>query len=117
MLVAVYGTLKQGHENNLHHLNGLRPLHAIFVAIPFRMYEGDAYPMIVSSSDNHPIFVEVFEVDAYMMEKLDRLEAPYNFHRESTFLAELDREVEIYVYNEPHPPPGFTSVESGEWLS
>ncbi len=117
MLVAVYGTLKQGHNNNLHHLDGLRPLHALFVNIPFRMYEGEAYPMIVSYPENHSIFVEVFDVDAEKLEELDRLEAPYNFHRENVFLAELDREAEIYVFNEPNPPPGFTLFESGKWPS
>jgi gamma-glutamylcyclotransferase (GGCT)/AIG2-like uncharacterized protein YtfP len=81
------------------------------------MYEGDAYPMIVSSSDNHPIFVEVFEVDAAMLEKLDQLEAPYNYHRESIFLAELDQKVAIYVFNEPNPPPEFALVKSGRWPS
>ncbi len=115
MLVAVYGTLKQGYNNNLHHLDGLRPLHALFVNIPFRMYEGEAYPMIVSSSDNHSIYVEVFEVDAGKLEELDRMEAPYNYHRESIFLSELDREAEIYVFNETDPPSGFTVTESGYW--
>ncbi len=115
MLVAVYGTLKRGHNNNLHHLDGLRPLHALFVNIPFRMYEGEAYPMIVSNPDNHSIFVEVFEVDAVKLGELDRLEAPYNFHRENILLAELDREAAIYVFNEPDPPSGFTTTESGKW--
>ena len=117
MLVAVYGTLKQGYKNYLRHLNGFQPLHANFVDIPFRMYEGDSYPMIVSSVDNHAVFVEVFEVDADTMEKLDRLEAPYDCHRESIFVVELDREVEIYVFNQPEPPPEFTIVESGNWAS
>ncbi len=117
MLVAVYGTLKHGHTNNLHHLDGLQPLHSLFVDIPYRMYEGEAYPMIVSSRDNHSIFVEVFDVNADKLEELDRLEAPYNFHRENIFLAELDRGAEIYVFNEPNPPPGFTLIESGKWPS
>ena len=115
MRVAVYGTLKQGHTNNLHHLDGLRPLHALFVNIPYYMYEGEAYPMIVSSTDNHSILVEVFDVDTDKLEELDRLEAPYNFHRENIFLAELDREAAIYVFNEPDPPSGFAATESGKW--
>jgi gamma-glutamylcyclotransferase (GGCT)/AIG2-like uncharacterized protein YtfP len=115
MLVAVYGTLKQGHKNNLQYLDGLRPLHSLFVEIPYRMYEGEAYPMIVYSRDSHSIFVEVFEVDADKLEELDRLEAPYNFHRENIFLAELDREAAIYVFDEPDPPADFTAVPSGKW--
>ncbi len=115
MLVAVYGTLKQGYNNNLHHLDGLRPLHSLFVDIPYRMYEGEAYPMIVSNPDNHPIYVEVFDVDADKLEELDRLEALYNYHRESIFLSELDREAAIYVFNESNPPPGFAFIESGKW--
>ncbi len=73
--------------------------------------------MIVSSPDNHSIYVEVFEVDAGKLEELDRMEAPYNYHRERIFLSELDREAEIYVFNEPDPPSGFTLIESGKWPS
>ncbi len=115
MLVAVYGTLKQGHNNNLHHLDGLRPLHALIVNIPFRMYAGEAYPMIVSNPGNHSIYVEVFDVESDKLEELDRLEAPYDYHRESIFLSELDQEAEIYVFNEVDPPPEFTAVASGTW--
>ena len=115
MLVAVYGSLKEGYKNNRRFLNGLHPLHALFVEIPFRMYEGDAYPMIVSSLSDHPIFVEVFEVDADTLEKLDGLEALYNYHCETILLTELERETELYVFSEPDPPPEFTTVESGKW--
>ena len=115
MLVAVYGTLKQWHTNNPGHLDGFEPQDARFVDIPFRMYEGAEYPMIVPSADIHPIFVEVFEVDEDTLENLDHLEAPYNYHRQSVYLAELDREVAIYVYDEPEPPPEFNLVESGKW--
>ncbi len=80
------------------------------------MYEGEAYPMIVSSPDNHSIYVEVFEVDSGKLEELDRMEAPYNYHRESIFLSELAQEAEIYVFNEPNPPPEFTAVASGKWM-
>ena len=115
MLVAVYGTLKQGHINNPGHLDGIEPQHAGFVYIPFRMYEGTEYPMIVPSADTHPIYVEVFEVDEDTLENLDLLEAPYNYHRQNVYVAELDREVAIYVYDEPEPPPGFNVVASGNW--
>ena len=71
--------------------------------------------MIVSNPDNHSIYVEVFDVDADKLEELDRLEAPYRYHRESIFLPELDREAEIYVFNESKPPPEFKAVASGNW--
>ena len=117
MLVAVYGTLKQGHINNPGHLDGFEPQHALFVDIPFRMYEGAEYPMIVPSSDIHPIFVEVFEVDAETLERLDYLEAPYAYHRETIYIAEFGREVAIYVYDEPEPPSEFNLVKLGKWPS
>lgn len=87
MLVAVYDTLKQGYENNRRVLSGVLPIHARFVEIPFRMYSSIKYPMIVSSPGMHPIFVEVFDVELDTLEKLDQLEAPYNYHRETVFLT------------------------------
>ena len=71
--------------------------------------------MIVPSTDNHSVSVEIYKVDSSTLAKLDELEAPYRFHRETTFLAELDQEVELYVYDEPTPPSDFRLVESGEW--
>ena len=115
MLVAVYGTLKRGYGNHRRMLNGYIPLQSLFIEIPFHMYATDAYPMILPSLENHPIYVEVFEVDAVKLAELDRLEAPYNFHRETIFVAELHQEVEIYVFSEIDPPSHFTLVDSGEW--
>ena len=45
--------------------------------------------MILSSSRDHPIFVEVYEVDAATLSKLDQLEAPYDCRRQTVFLSEL----------------------------
>ncbi len=115
MLVAAYGTLKQGHNNNLHHLDWLRPLHALFVNMPFRMYECDAYPMIVSSPESNPIFVEVFDVDSATLAALDQLEAPYNYRLETVFLSELEQKAEIYVFSDTDPPTEFTEIVSGSW--
>jgi gamma-glutamylcyclotransferase (GGCT)/AIG2-like uncharacterized protein YtfP len=114
-LVAVYGTLRQGYENHRKFLNHQRPAFRKYVQVPFRMYASDAYPMLIASQQSSAIFIEGFEVDSITLERLDRLEAPYNFSRTTVFLPEVNRDAEIYVYNGAAPPPGFAPVASGKW--
>ncbi|HEY7818202.1 MAG TPA: gamma-glutamylcyclotransferase family protein [Vicinamibacteria bacterium] len=114
MLIAVYGTLKTGEENYERLLSGRMPSFRGFVAIPYRMYENGAYPMLVPSPSKSRIFVEVFDVDDTKVRELDAFEAPYDYSREKVLLSEWGREVEIYVHAAP-PPEGFTLVSSGQW--
>ena len=113
-LVALYGTLKVGYFNYELHLKGALPVDSRSVELPFEMYENGEYPMLVPSSERHPIWIELFEVDADKLRELDDLEAPYGYWRETVLLEELSREAEIYVHAAP-PPPGFTLVASGDW--
>jgi gamma-glutamylcyclotransferase (GGCT)/AIG2-like uncharacterized protein YtfP len=116
MLVAIYGTLKVGHFNYEEHLKGEMPVTACFVALPFEMYAGDAYPMLVPSEngERHPIWVEVFDVDDEKLRELDELEAPYGYWRESVFIDQVGEEVAIYLHPAP-APEGFVRVASGKW--
>ena len=62
-LVALYGTLKVGYFNYELHLQGALPVDSRSVELPFEMYKNGEYPMLVPSSERHPIWVELFEVD------------------------------------------------------
>ncbi len=114
MLVAVYGTLKMGQDNYARFLPGRSPLFRGFVEIPYGLYANGAYPMLVPAEGKSRIFVEVFDVDERKLRELDALEEPYDYQRESVYLAEYGREVEIYVHAAP-PPDGFEPVPAGEW--
>lgn len=116
MLVAIYGTLKVGYDNYQRHLKGERPVEALFVELPYEMYAGDDYPMLVpaAAGERHRIWVEIFDVDETKMRELDDLEAPYGYWRDTVFVAELGKNVAIYLHPAP-APPGFTRVPSGKW--
>lgn len=113
--VAVYGTLKSGYENYERFLASQQPVFKGFVRVPFRMFHNGEYPMLVAVKEIRPIFVEVFEVDSATLNRLDRLEEPYNYRRETVYLDEMDQHVEIYVSVGSSPPAGFSSVDSGDW--
>jgi gamma-glutamylcyclotransferase (GGCT)/AIG2-like uncharacterized protein YtfP len=70
--------------------------------------------MLVPAEEKSRIFVEVFEVDEAKMRELDALEAPYDYFRETVWLGEWGRKVEIYVHASP-APPGFVDVPSRNW--
>ena len=115
-LVAVYGTLKQGHYNYERYLRGVSPVASALVEIPFRMYANGDYPMLVPDVDGerHRIRIEVFDVDDRKLRELDALEEPYGYWRESIPVEELGRDVEVYLHPAP-APPGFSLVLSGDW--
>lgn len=116
MLVAIYGTLKVGYFNYEKHLKGKMPVTARFVELPFEMYAGDDYPMLLPAAggERHPIWVEIFDVDDDELRDLDELEAPYGYWRETIFVGELGDQVAIYLHPAP-APEGFTRVASGKW--
>lgn len=116
MLVALYGTLKVGYDNYERHLKGETPVKRLAVDLPYEMYANDEYPMLVPSANAelHRTWVEIFDVDDEKMRELDALETPYGYWRESVFIEEIGRNVEIYLHPAP-APPGFAWVESGHW--
>ena len=118
MLIALYGTLKVGYFNYDLLLKGEMPVSARFLELPFEMYAGDDYPMLVpaANGERHRIWVEIFDVDDDKMRELDALEEPYGYWRESVFVDELGESVGIYLHPAP-APEGFVRVESGKWTS
>ena len=116
VLVAVYGTLKQGEANYERFLSGHEPVYRGAVPAPYLMYDNGSYPMLVPADETHAIFVEIYDVDEATLGSLDALEEPYDYRRETLHVGELGRDVAIYVHADP-PPPGFTPADSGEWKS
>ena len=116
MLVAIYGTLKVGYYNYEKYLDGEIPVAARFLELPFEMYAGDEYPMLVPTADGgrRPIWVEIFDVDDVKVRELDDLEVPYGYYRETIFVEELGEDVGIYLHPAP-APEGFVPVHSGKW--
>jgi len=70
------------------------------------MFACDEYPTIVPSDEKHLIYVEVFEVDEATLARLNRLEEPYNYRRETIYIPELGSEVEIT----PSPLPALQNM-------
>ena len=114
MLVAVYGTLKQGYENYQKYLSDHAPVLVATLREPYVMYATRDYPMLVPSTAIQSIVVEVYDVTADEMAKLDALEAPYGYERRTIRIPGLDGDVGLYVHPDP-VPEGFVRIPSGEW--
>lgn len=115
MLVAVYGTLKEGYCNHQTYLPARKPAWRGFLQVPFAMFSNGEYPMLAPSDETHPILVEVFDVEDEILRELDSLEEPFGYSRVSVVVPELKQAVEIYVHPEP-PPPEFRPLLSGDWI-
>ena len=113
--VAVYGTLKRGFENYERLLPGERPVLVTLAQLPYRLYAGAEYPMLVPDDTLGPVALEIYQVGEDKLRELDALEAPYGYRRESVYLESLGEDVEIYVHPAP-APEGFELVPDGEWM-
>ena len=78
-LYAVYGTLKQGHGNNVL-LQGLEPIYSGPIKIPFVMADLGAFPGLVEDEEERDIFVEVYKVPEEREPRVDRLEGYPSFY-------------------------------------
>ncbi|MDH5402494.1 MAG: gamma-glutamylcyclotransferase [Candidatus Heimdallarchaeota archaeon] len=115
--LAVYGTLKVDERNYPLYLAPIRPIYQGKLNLNYQLYSNTDYPMLVPSKSPHSIVLEVFEISHTILEKIDGLEEPYEYHREQISLN-IDgktHSVEIYVYNHPIPPKGFHLLDHGEF--
>jgi len=103
-LLAVYGTLKENFPNYFYYLNPLKPIYRGLVRIPFQMYSSEGFPLLFPSDDLHPIYLEVFEVNEKILNRIDRLEGvPKLYTRCKIFLEEINAYVNIYVIADRKP--------------
>lgn len=97
MLLAVYGTLKRGHNNHTI-LHSQRFVGEALTCTNFNM--GDSgFPVLLSTNEGHPVLVEVFDVDERALRRCDLLEGSM-YTREKTTVEDKDGnqfEVSIYV--------------------
>ena len=82
MQVAVYGTLKHGHNN--HYLLETAKLKAVGKLKGWIMKDLHFYPAVIKDSENESeIHVEIYEINQATLNDLDRLEGyPSMYQRE-----------------------------------
>lgn len=102
-LVAVYGTLKQGHSNH----KVMKTAGGAYVgdgrtSAKYRLcIDGLPYLIRGASPDGHNVAVEVYDVDQAGLTILDSLEGHPDFYRRETIRVSLDGEVgtrSVYAY-------------------
>lgn len=113
ILLAVYGTLKQGFHNYHVYLDNIKPIKSGSFTIPFTLHSNGRYPMVVQASRYHPIYLEIFEISEELFVQITELEEPFGYHVEHIVINNLD--CKIYVYNETSPPKEFEFILSGNF--
>lgn len=116
MIMAVYGTLKQGFGNN-HLLERAKYLGEAFTTPEYTMYSLGGFPTIVKNG-NTSIKIEVYEVEDPTA--INRLEgftgeknSPSNWYNTET-IATPYGDAEMFVFDKP-PQRHINIVESGVW--
>ena len=107
MKVFVYGTLKSGHYNN-GLLRTSKLLESGIKTIPFKMISLGAFPALVPDEELHEIVGEIYEVDEYTMENLDRLEGFPMFYSKT----KID---ECFIYYLPNKHDKYPEIKDGNW--
>ena len=115
MLVAVYGSLRQGFGNHNHFLRGYNCL-CIFRSKPdYTMYSLGGFPAVVEVGDGagSEIVYEVYDVNNQTEQALDRLEGvAHDFYYRGSIITPQGTAV-IYLMREPPRLAGV--VDSGDW--
>ena len=80
-LVAVYGTLKQGHSNS-RYLKGCRKVSDVVSRLPYRLCVSNLpYLIDGSHADGHNVAMELYEVSTSVLKALDGLEGHPDFYK------------------------------------
>ncbi len=113
--IGVYGTLKQGQRAN-YMLATSEFIGEFRVAIPFQMFNLGAYPALVEDVEDHPITLEVYQVeDEAVLAGLDRYEGYPSLYQKSTVTVEG---MEVTIYTMVSAKRFFEHMEpmsSGNW--
>ncbi|MHA1126113.1 MAG: gamma-glutamylcyclotransferase family protein [Candidatus Heimdallarchaeota archaeon] len=103
-LLAVYGTLKENFPNYFYYLNPRKPIFRGLVQIPYKMYSNGNFPLLFPAEEDHPIHLEIFEVEEKVIMKIDNLEGvPHLYHRVKIYFEEVKAEVFLYVVANREP--------------
>lgn len=109
MLVFVYGTLKMNGGNNVI-LNDAPLIGEVRMLLPYKMFNCGYYPALVPSDDLHCISGEVFEIDEYILRKIDLLEGYPYLYNKTTLITEFG---EAFVYYMETCEKGMSLIPQG----
>ena len=109
-LVAVYGSLRQGHGN--HRLLAGYECLATELSVPeFTMHSLGGFPALTKGE--FPVVIELYKVDALTFKSLDRLEGYPNFYNRREILTSRGNAWVYYINDLSHYNTDI--VESGDW--
>lgn len=109
-LVAVYGSLRQGHGN--HVLLEDSEFLTTELSVPeFTMWSLGGYPALLPGEDK--VVIELYNVDSYTFARLDQLEG-YPVHYDRREIPTSRGEAWVYFQHEL-TYGGVQIVESGDW--
>jgi len=112
MYIGVYGTLKTGQRANSMLATGTF-IGEFRTEIPFQMYDLGSFPALVKTEENHPITLEVYEVnDEQTLKSLDRYEGFPSLYQKSTVQV---KEMDVTIYTMNSMRHGGELMESGNW--
>lgn len=111
MLVAVYGTLKQGHGNHAHFINK-QPV-ACDQLPGFKMFSLGGFPAVQpSDSPEDQIVVEIYDVTEEQLCRLDGLEGVPSLYQR----VQLDTiHGKVFMYTMDRVPVNAPRVDGGVW--
>ena len=113
MLVATYGSLKRGFHN--HGFIKDSKFLGVDSLSGFAMYKYSSFPMVVASDDiNDTIMVEVYEVSADTLVRLDYLEGHPEFYRR-VHVDTIYGDAFIYIGSRNQIREGMKKIENGVW--
>lgn len=116
MLVAVYGSLRQGFGNHNHFLQGYQCLGVHTSGPGFTMYSLGEFPAVVAQQQSGGTIVyEVYDVSNETMQALDRLEGVAHGFYYRDILETPHGKATIYLMAEPPRMAGV--VEGGDWTA
>jgi len=113
MYVAVYGTLRRGEGNWAWALKNTSAFIGDYRIPGFVLFSNGCYPYAVEGSGE--ITVEIFEIDAETLNRLDHLEGyPHHYNRKKITVGE--KEAWIYFTEREEIKCSCTKIPSGDWL-
>ena len=113
MKVFVYGSLKSNQSNHSV-IEGAKYCGVSEVPCMI-MYDLDAFPMIVESSDPADVVqIEIYNINVFLLRKLDRLEGYPNFYKRKVVWALNGIKGWIY-YGDQHQVRSRNRIKNGIW--
>jgi len=111
--IAVYGTLRRGFDNYGYLLYDQEFLGQEVLELPFKMISLGGYPGLIATKDNHPITVEVFNIDDEAARSVDHLEGFPGFYTRK--IVDTGFGPSWIYYLEDKQYQNLVEITSGDW--